>query len=187
MRRTALVLALASALLLAGAACNGDDEAGSATTTNDSGPATTAAPSTTLAPTTTLSPEDEVLAAYRAANDAINVAFDPPNPNHPDLVAHFSGEALSRVQGRVSQFEGQGVSVIGTLESDPAVLSLAGGSAVVEDCFVAHDQIVDSVTRQPIGDPGEPVVVHVESHLELIDGTWKVVSEQELSDPCTPG
>jgi len=179
---------VAVALLLAGAACNGDDdEAGGDTTTTDADTGTTAAPTTTQAPTTTLTPEEEVLAAYRAADAAVSAAFDPPNPNHPDLLAHLSGDALARVQSQVSQLQGQGVSVVSTLEAHPVLRSIAGQTAIVEDCFVIQEQIVDSATRAPVGEPGTQVVVHIESTLERIDGTWKVVREQELSESCTPG
>ncbi len=59
-------------------------------------------------------------------------------------------------------------------------------TAVIEDCFVERSQYVNTVTREPVGQAGERVL-HIESHLERIDGVWKVVREQELSEPCTPG
>ncbi|MGH9116603.1 MAG: hypothetical protein ACRD0A_01605 [Acidimicrobiales bacterium] len=189
MRRTALVVALACALLLAGAACNGsdDDTAGGDTpTADDAGSTTTtAAPTTTEAPTTTLTPEEEVLAAYRAAKAAIDAAHDPPNPNHPDLLALVGGEALTRTQGLLTQLQGQGVAVVGTTETHPTLVSLAGESAQVEDCFVNRSQYVNPTTREPIGQAGE-TVLHVRSELERLNGTWKLTASQELSDPCTP-
>ncbi len=188
MRRTALAVALAIAVLSAAGACNGDDDAAGATSTaNDAGATTTtAAPATTEATTTTLTPEEEVLAAYRATTAALAAAYDPPNPNHPDLLAHMAGEALNRTQGLLEQLVGQGVSLVGTVELFPTLVTLAGDTAVVEDCFRDRSQYVNTVTRAPVGEPGE-TVLHIESNLERIDGVWKVVREQELSEPCTPG
>ncbi|MGH9117020.1 MAG: hypothetical protein ACRD0A_03820 [Acidimicrobiales bacterium] len=111
--RTALAVVLACALLFAGAACDGgdDDAAGSDTTaTTDAGATTTtAAPATTEAPTTALTRVEEVLVAYREVSAALAAANDPPNPNHPELLAHMAGEALERTQGVLSQLVGQGV------------------------------------------------------------------------------
>jgi hypothetical protein len=187
----AVFVTCACALVLGLGACDGgDDEAGGddgGTSDADVTTTTTAPPSTTTqATTTTLTPEDEVLAAYRAADAAVFAAFDPPNPNHPELLAHISGEALTRVQGLIRQFEGQGVSVVGTIQSQPELLSLVGDQAVIEDCFVDRSQVVDTATRAPVGEPGE-TTLHIESHLERIGGTWMVVHEQELSEACTPG
>ncbi|MGH9117021.1 MAG: hypothetical protein ACRD0A_03825 [Acidimicrobiales bacterium] len=78
------------------------------------------------------------------------------------------------------------MSTVGTVELRPALVTLAGDTAVVEDCFLERSQYVNTQTREPVGEPGQRVV-HIESHLERIDGVWKVVSEQELSEPCTPG
>jgi hypothetical protein len=174
------------ALSLLGAACNGDDEAGGDGTTTSDEPATTAEPTTTEATTTTLTPEEEVLTAYRNAANAVYAAYDPPNPNHPELLAYLSGDILARVQNLLTQYQSQGVSVVGTVQLAPTLRTMAGGTAVVEDCFVDRSQTVNTATREPVGQPSE-TVLHITGHLERIDGSWKVVRQEELTDPCTPG
>jgi hypothetical protein len=174
------------ALSVLAGACNGDDEAGGDGTTTTDAPATTAEPTTTEATTTTLTPEEEVLTAYRNAANAVYAAYDPPNPNHPDLLAHLSGDILARVQNLLTQYQSQGVSIVGTVQLAPTLVTMAGDSAVVEDCFVDRSQSVNTATREPVGQPSE-TVLHIEGHLERVDGTWKVVRQEELPEPCTPG
>jgi len=136
--------------------------------------------------TTTLSPEDEVLAAYERASDALGSAYDPPDPSNPDLLATYSGEALDRIQAVLTQLQGQGVSYVGTFDLHPTVVSVAGDTAVVEDCYIDHTQQVNTETREPIGEPGE-TVFHVEAHFERVDDEWMLVQKQELGEQCTPG
>jgi hypothetical protein len=184
-RRLAGVLASFVALGLVAAACDGgDDEAGGTTMTEQA--ETTAAPTTTEATTTTLTPEEEVLTAYRNAANAVYTAYDPPNPNHPDLLAFLSGDILARVQSLLAQYQSQGVSVVGSVDLAPTLVSLVGDTAVVEDCFVDHSQPVNTVTRAPMGEASQ-TVLHINGYLERIDGSWKVVRQEELSDSCTPG
>jgi hypothetical protein len=167
------------------AACSGDnDDAGGTTTTEES--VTTAEPTTTEATTTTLTPEEEVLTAYRNAANAVYAAYDPPNPNHPDLLAYLAGDILARVQNQLTQYQSQGVSVVGTVQLAPTLRTIAGDTAVVEDCFLDRSQSVLTATREPVGQPSE-TVLHIDGHLERIDGSWKVVRQEELSEPCTPG
>jgi hypothetical protein len=190
-RRTVGLVAIVASLTWFAASCGGDDDdAGSrddATTeeggSDESDDTTTTAEDTS----TTLSPEDEVLAAYEAASsDALAAAYDPPNPDHPDLLAHFDGEALTRHQGILRQLQATGVSYVGTIELHPTLTSLAGSEAVVEDCYEEHTETVRTETREPVGEPTD-TILHVENHLQAIDGAWKIVQIQELSEPCTPG
>ena len=179
--RAAAVAALGVTLFAALVAACGDDD----TAEESSGGQDVESTTTSEGTTTTLSPEDEVLQAYEAAGEALFAAYDPPDPEHPDLLAHLAGDALERAQADLAQLQSQGTSYVGTLEPHPTLTSLAGDTAVVEDCFVQTAQLIDTETRQPHGEETESVV-HIESHLERVDGSWKVVREQELSEPCTP-
>jgi hypothetical protein len=186
-RRLAGVLVSLLALGFLAAACDGgDDEAGGDGASTTDPATTTADPTTTEATTTTLTPEDEVLTTYRAASQALNDAYDPPDPNNAGLLAHFSGEALARAQSLLTQLQAQGVSYVGTVEVNPTLVSLVGDAAVIEDCYVDVSQTIQTSTRAPVGDP-EQTVGHIESHLERINGTWMIVREQELTETCTPG
>lgn len=183
MRPSARAVLAVAALAVVAAACGGGDDgpANEEAIVDDETSNSSAADGTA----TTLSPEEEVLTAYEAASDALSSAYDPPDPDHPDLLATYGGEALSRIQGTLSQLQGEGVSYVGTFELHPTVITLAGNTAVIEDCYVNHTQVVQTETREPIGEPGE-AVLHVEVHLERSDGTWRLVEKQELSEPCTP-
>jgi hypothetical protein len=182
-RASVAVLVLGFALLMG---CNGDDDdaSGGDTTTTETTD-TTAAP-TTEATTTTLTAEEEVLSAYRSGANAVYAAYDPPNPSHPDLLAYLSGDILARVQNLLTQYQSQGVSIVGTVQLSPTLLTMAGDTALVQDCFVDRSQSVNTTTREPVGQPSE-TVLHIEAHMERTDGTWKVVRQEELTDPCTPG
>jgi hypothetical protein len=130
--------------------------------------------------------EGEVIEDYLAAKEALYAAFDPPDTDDPGLLAYWDGEALSTGQDILSQLEAGGTSWVATLETNPRVVSLTGDSATVEDCVLDHVQVVDTATGEPMGEEQESLT-HVESQLERIDGTWKIVEEQELSEPCPPG
>lgn len=117
--------ALAAVLLLAATGCDGgDDEAGGSTTTIAE--TTTSTPTTTEAPTTTLSPEDGVLAAYRAATDAVTAAANPPNPDHPLLAEHLTGEQLDLVRSYVDQLRASNIGHILSTELNPGDVVIAG-------------------------------------------------------------
>lgn len=182
MRHWVRVVGSVAVLALVLGSCGGDDDDSGSADGADEETTSTAGETTT----TTLSPEDEVLAAYQAASDALLAAHDPPNPDHPDLLATHAGDALSRVQDSLRSYAAEGVSLVGTIEPDPTPTSILDTTAVIEDCVVNREQQVYTDTRESLTEI-EETVVHIESHLERIDGTWKVVSEQELSEPCTPG
>ncbi|MGH9214439.1 MAG: hypothetical protein ACRD2C_27790 [Acidimicrobiales bacterium] len=185
-RWTAIVTTFVAVLL---AACGGDGESsshpesadGASSGVGDEGsggdPASGAAASG--------SAEAEVLDAYRAAKEAMRAAFDPPDPEDPDLLARWDGEALGRAQDMMRQLQTGGISWAGSVEMDPTVVVVSGETAVVRDCVSDSVQVVDTASGQPVG-PETSSVVHVESDLEREDGTWKVVHEEELSESCTP-
>jgi hypothetical protein len=177
--------ALIGVLMLTTASC-GDDDSSSGDASGGSARAEAEdATTTTDASATTVSDEDEVLAAYRTAIDAVEAAFDPPDPNHPDLLATHAGDSLEGLQATLEQIVNETVLYVGAIEPHPTVKSLVADEAVIEDCSVNHEQLIDRATREPKSDETEEVVL-IESHLARIDGTWKIISEQELGEPCTP-
>lgn len=177
-KRVTEAMALVGALVLV-VACGGgnDDEGGDEATDDD--PTTTAE-----ATATTLSPEDEVIAAYEQAQVAVEAAFDPPDPDHPDLLASYGGVQLERFQTRLTEYEIEGVSdVLVSKESNPQVVSVEDTAATVEDCMTEVLQHTDTATREP---EGEPRTYHqlIRSSMENTAGAWKLVDARTIEETC---
>jgi hypothetical protein len=173
-------------LILGIAACGGGDDGDGETNSTEPTEATDEATDDTAAEstTTTLSPEAEVLAAYDRAQLAVKAAFDPANPQHPDLLATHAGAQLERFQEDLAEYELEGVSeVLLDKESNPTVVTLGDTAALVEDCMTEVLQVVDTATRQPrAAERSYTVLLNVD--LERIDGAWKIVSSRIVEETC---
>lgn len=179
----ALVSGAVAGLVLLGA-CGGDDGDNADDGTDDTEAAGSSESESEETTTTTLSAEGEVLAAYEDARAAVAAAYDPADPEHPDLLASFDGRALRLHQTTLGDLQSQGLSDVATSdESDPKVLSVVADTAVVEDCIVQELQKMSSDTREPQGAPRE-VATHIEWSLERIDDAWKVVQGETLGESC---
>jgi hypothetical protein len=183
----ALAAAAGALLVLGVAACGGDDDnSGDASAVEDldttSADAGDDAGSTT---STTLSPEEQVVADYEAASAAFSAAANPPNPDSPDLAAHFTGASLSRYQDALRSLQAAGATAQNTVEHHPINVVVTGETAQVEDCFVDTTQQFSAATGEALGGPST-TTMHVDVTLQLIDGVWKVAERSERTDPCTP-
>lgn len=180
-RRLLHAMATVCALAVVVSSCgggDGDDESSRDSTTDES---TTTTVETT---TTTLSPEEQVIADYNAAQAAVKEAYDPADPEHPDLLAHYAGTMLERHQFTLTEYQLEGVSdVLLSKESDPQVVSLDDTTAVVEDCMTEVLQMTDSDTREPQADERTYTVL-LRDELELIKGTWKIVDGEGIEETC---
>jgi hypothetical protein len=125
-----------------------------------------------------------VLADYTAATEAVQAAFDPPDPQHPDLLATHAGPQLERYQTRLAEYQIEGRSdVLVSKETNPQVISVDDITAVVEDCLTEVLQYTDTVTREPQGEPRTYTVL-IRDDLELVDGNWKVVDGRTVEETC---
>ena len=182
MRRAFDALALVCAVAVAVTACgggDGGDEGGASDSTIDESATTTEEETTT-----TLSPDDAVIADYNAAQEAVKAAYDPADPEHPDLLTHYSGPVLERHQATLAEYQLEGLSdVLLSKESNPQVISLLDTTAVVEDCMTEVLQLTDSTTRESESEPRTYGGL-IRSDLELIDGTWTVVDARTVEEVC---
>lgn len=187
MRRAFRALVTAGALTLAVAACGGGDSGDDGGVDEESTGEPTADESTTTTvetTATTLSREEQVIADYNAATEAVQAAFDPPDPEHPDLLATHSGPQLERYQTRLTGYQVENQSdVLLSKETNPQVISLDDTTAVVEDCLTEVLQYTDAVTRAPRGEPRTHTLL-IHDDLELIEGTWKVVDGGSVGETC---
>jgi len=179
-RRAFLALVTVGAVV-AVAGCgggDGDEESSSGSTTDES------TETTAEATTTTLSPEDEVKTDYAAAQEAIKAAYDPANPEHPDLLTHYAGPVLERHQTALAEYQLEGLSnVLLSKESDPEVTSLDDTTAVIEDCMTEVLQLTDTETRQPEGEAKTHTAL-IRADLELVEGTWTIVDARTIEEAC---
>ena len=176
-------VALLAVLALAPGACGGDDDGGGdgETGSGDRETTTTAAdPETTT--TAALTPEEQVLRDYDAARQAVVASANPPNPDHPDLLAHFGGDALARQRSTLREWQGLNVGAQTTVETHPEVTSINGTVATVRDCFTDTSQVVDLATGEP-GESGS-TTQHVDVTLEQRDGVWILTRQELREDPC---
>ncbi len=194
-RARALAAALAVAVLVGPAACggggegggDGDTEAGEDATSADAGSDATGADDPAGTTTTeALTPEEEVVRDYEAAFAAFAAAANPPDPEHPDFLARFTGDTLDRLQGTLRQYAGINAGADTSTELHPSDVVVVGDSATLVDCMVDHTQMVDLASGEPVGEAGE-TVQHLDVQLERADGVWKIALLTERTDPCTPG
>jgi hypothetical protein len=131
-----------------------------------------------------LSPEEQVIADYDAAQAAVKAAYDPADPEHPDLLKHYTGPYLDRHQLRLREYQLEGASdVLLDKESNPQLVSLDDTTAVIENCMTEVLQMTDSETREPQADPRTYNVL-IRYDLELIDGTWKISDGRTIDEAC---
>ena len=179
--------AVAAALAAGLCACGGDDadeadtpeppaattEAGSSTGVESAGATTTAA----------LSPEAEVVRDYEAASAAFSAAANPPNPDAPELAAHFTGSSLARYQATLRSLQADGATAHNTVEHRVVNVVISGETAEVQDCFVDTTEEFSATTGESLGG-ASTTTMHVDVLLQRVDGVWKVAERTERTDPC---
>ena len=192
MRTNARVLAaLASAVLAVGmAACGGDDgatdDAETETETDGAASSETAPEVDEAATTAAPSPEEQAIAAYEAGWVAEFEALNPPNPQHPALGEAFTGEAAQSIINIVIETQNAGQYYVGSMETNPEVVSVTGSSVLLKDCTVEDSTTYDAVTDAVVeAGPYPPRTREVEVVNQ--DGTWRVSVIRTLEEPCTPG
>lgn len=189
MRTNARLLAtLLGALLVASAACGNDDDAVANHEADLESPATSSEDeSGGSEPTTTapLSPEDEVVRDYEAASAAFSAAANPPNPDAPELAAHFTGSSLTRYQTTLRSLKEAGATAENTVEHRVIHVLIVGETAQLQDCFVDTTEQFNAATGASLGG-ASTTTMHVDVELQRVGDVWKVAERTERSDPCPP-
>lgn len=140
--------ALAAASLLAG--CKGSDTPSPAAAAPSTPPTTAVTtPTTALTATTRLvTDEDRIRETYRDFWMAWERANDPPNPDHPDLLRIYDGEALNNARRAISESKGRNERTVRPPNSRTShniqVTSVDRDKATVEDCSFDDLQVVNS-------------------------------------------
>lgn len=183
MYRTAVWgFALVATLTLLTAGCS--DSGGSST------PTTASRPSTTVADERSEESEEQaVIDAYLAAIDAFYEAANPPDPDHPALEATHTGDVLASIRASLTDLSEQGLALRRGEQSttDPVVLTLTDGNAIIEDCATDGDVQFDRTTREIVDD--SVVFGRFTARLVKHANTWLVaaVEFEELEEPCVSG
>lgn len=182
-----VVAALAGVLLVAAAACGGadgadDDAAAAGPTTSEEAPES---PSGDDGSTTTaaVSPEDQVVRDYEAASAAFSAAANPPNPDAPELAAHFTGSSLTRYQTTLRSLQEAGAYAENSVEHGVVDVRIVGETAQLQDCFVDTTEQFSAATGESLGG-ASTTTMHVDVELQRVDGVWKVAERTERNDPC---
>lgn len=141
-----VVLAVVVTLL---AGCVGDDEEADPPGSTGGDPAETTVSSTTAAATT---PEEEVEAAYMAFNEMLDRLITTSNdPDDPEIAQRTVEPMLTTVRNNVATNRAEGRRwIIGDRSSHDvnSVEVLGADEAVVTDCVVTDDQLVDIATGE---------------------------------------
>lgn len=187
----------AAVLAMVLVACGGDDaedDGGDASATTVEPEGSEQSESDGPGDTEPLTPEDEVLAAYEEAKDAMAAAFAVPDPEHPDLLAHWGKPALTHLQVSLENYELNGHANIGEIENhDPVVRFDAEDPDVVwvTVCMKDMSYDIDAESREPIAgvtSEEDALIMEVRDRLQRIDGAWVVMETEEREiDGCTPG
>lgn len=103
---------------------------------------------------------DELIAAYEEFRRAKNAAWDPPDPDAPELEAILTGSSLTFFRDQIAADQAAGVSFREPAPTDNAVVFAIGiGTATVADC---HEQVedygvYDVATGERLDDQSPPV------------------------------
>ena len=170
--RSMATAAVAVALLAAG--CGGSDEPPAAATVTS----TTVAKETTSTTADGEQAEEAVLSAYLAATEAYDDASDPPDPEHPALVATQTGPALEQAVRQLSAYKATGRAGRDRPESiserRPEVVSVGDAEAVIRDCTIDDGIVVNTQTGEVVNDLVQTFLF--EGHMVIEDGRWKLSS-----------
>ena len=139
---------------------------------------------------------EELVGAYRAFREAKDAAWDPPDPDHPDLERTMAGEQLEFIRELLAEHQSEGVVIRDPAPVDQAVVFRLGiGEATVSDC---HEQVPERgafelETGERLDDLIPPIragQLDLQS-VELErgeDGAWRVVDQAGTRDTnCVPG
>lgn len=182
---------LVAAVLLTG--CGSDDPSASGTdsTSADTTTTITSTTTTTRSPGTT-SPsaaaewsadEQAVIDAYGAAMSAFDQATaDPPNPEHPALLATTVDPVLTEVQNLASSWKGFGQALRYPAESvhriDTIAVTVDGDAAVIETCNVDDGVLYEPATGRVLND--KVSTAHDRATMTLVDGTWMLTTREQV-------
>jgi hypothetical protein len=127
----------------------------------------------------------QLLDAYRAFREAKDAAWDPPDPDHPDLERTMAGRQLEFIRDLLDEHRREGIVIRDPAPTDNAVVFDVGiGTATVSDCTeqVEGYGAFDLETGERLNDliaPVEPGRLDAQSvDLERqTDGRWKVVNQ----------
>jgi hypothetical protein len=133
-----------------------------------------------------VSPEQVVIQDYQAGTAALSAAFNPPNPQHPDLLRYWTGDALTFMQSRITQLQANNVAYQNTIETHPVVRSISGDIAVIDDCIEDHTQTINLATNEPVGNPGN-TIQGIDVEMQRGADVWQIAVRTAREEPCTPG
>lgn len=168
---------LATALVVASAACGSGSKHASGSTTTTIDGATTS---------TTADAEPAPVAAYREFWRSYLAAADPMSPEDAGLRQYATGEELQRVGGAFLARKSAGQVIRGTLDLDPVLASTSGDEATVRDCYFDHTRIYNATTNQPQS-PEDTVRQLVTATLQRdsASGQWRVARVKHEGSGCT--
>ena len=139
---------------------------------------------------------DQLLDAYREFREAKDAAWDPPNPDHPDLERTMAGEQLEFIRELLVEHQREGIVVRDPAPVDQAVVFELGiGEATVSDCAeqVPERGAFALESGERLDDLIPPIragQLDLQS-VELKrgdDGAWRVVDQAGTRDTnCVPG
>ena len=133
---------------------------------------------------------DQLLAAYEDFRAVKNVAWDPPDPDHPDLEATMAGEQLTFTRDLLAEHQREGIVIRDPAPTDNAVVFDVGiGAATVSDCTEQIDGYgaFDLESGERLNSLIAPVVsgrLDAQS-VELerqSDGSWRVIDQAASRD-----
>ena len=139
---------------------------------------------------------EQLLDAYRDYRSAKDAAWDPPDPDHPELEQTMAGEHLAFIRRLLDEHQDDGIVVRDPAPTDNAVVwELGIGTATVSDCVrqVAGRGAFDAESGERLDELIPPVQegqLDAQS-VDLIrmgDGVWKVENQAGTRDTnCTEG
>lgn len=175
--RRALGAVAVALMVLGAAACGGDDDDASADADGDVDETATSEEVTT----TTLAPEQQVWRDLEAGYQAVASLAGQPDPDAPELAAHFSGETLQGFQDAMRDLQAGGASST-TITLHQYSVAVGGTTAQVDYCFVDTSQHLDA-TGNPAGAP-EVTSMRANAQMEHVDGKWKMSSSTIEPQEC---
>lgn len=138
----------------------------------------------------------QLLDAYRQYHEAWTAAWDPPDPDHPELAATMTGQRLTEIRDLLAKDRDAGVAFRDPHDpmANAVVFDVGVGRATVSDCHEPDPGYgaFDLETGERLDDETPPIQPG-ERHLTSVDlvraddGKWKVDSAALLTDAnCEP-
>ena len=123
---------------------------------------------------TAMDSKDAVESAYLRYWDIYSQALYSLDPSHLGEV--MAGNELNDAEKQIDELRSQNHAAKTDVQHHYVIVNVTAGQASIEDRYLNKSYLVDATSKNPLQNPGQGETVDIACQLQVIDGTWKVVS-----------